>query len=67
MEVQLHVLTSALDGCEWSALRPGRFISRETALGTYLIGGWVGQRTGLDAVAKRKIKLCTLEKNREVH
>jgi len=43
-------LTSALDGGEWSASRPGRFTPRERARGTYWIGGWVGPRAVLDAV-----------------
>jgi hypothetical protein len=34
-------LTSALDGGEWSASRPGRFNRRERASGTLWIGGWV--------------------------
>jgi len=38
---------SALD--EWLALCPGHFTP-----GTGWIGGWVGCRTGLDVVAKRK-------------
>jgi hypothetical protein len=37
-----HSLTSALDGSEWSASRPGRFTPRETAPGTHWIGGWMG-------------------------
>jgi hypothetical protein len=59
--VQLHVfLTSALDGGEWSASRPGRFTPREGAPVTHWIGGWVGPRAVLDAVVKRKIpkSLC---------
>jgi hypothetical protein len=53
VEVYLHAfLTSALDGSEWSASRPGHFIHGERALGTHCIGGWVGSRVGLDAVAK---------------
>jgi hypothetical protein len=40
-------LTSALG--EWSTLPPG-----ERAPGAHWIGGWVGPRTGLDAVEKRK-------------
>jgi len=37
-----HSSTSALDGGEWSASRPGRFTPRERAPGTRWIGGWVG-------------------------
>jgi hypothetical protein len=48
-------LTSALDGVEWSASRPGRNIPGETARVTHWIGGWVGLRVGLDAMEKRKI------------
>jgi hypothetical protein len=43
------VKTSALVGDEWSDSSPDRFI-----LGTHWIGGWVGPRTGLDYVKKRK-------------
>jgi hypothetical protein len=50
-----HSLTSALDGGEWSASRPGRVTTRETAPGTHWIGGWVGPRAVLDAVVKGKI------------
>jgi hypothetical protein len=55
----IHSLTSALDGGEWSASRPGRFNSRVRALGTHWIGGWVDPRVILDAVVNRKIR--TLE------
>jgi hypothetical protein len=48
-----RILTSALDGGEWSASSPGRFTPRERTLGTYWIGGWVGPRTVLDVVVKR--------------
>jgi hypothetical protein len=44
-------LTSALDGGEWSASRPGRFTLRERAPVIHWIGGWVGPR----AVVRRKI------------
>jgi hypothetical protein len=43
-------LTSALVEGEWSASRPCCFIPRERALGTHLVGGWVGPRAGLDHV-----------------
>jgi hypothetical protein len=47
-------LTSALDGVEWSASRPGGFTPGEIGPGTYWIGGWVGPRAGLGVVEKRK-------------
>jgi len=37
-----HSLTSALDGGEWSASRPGRFTPMESDPGTHWIGGWMG-------------------------
>jgi hypothetical protein len=46
--------TSALYGGEWPASRPGPFTQLETAPGTHWIGGWVGPRTGLDDMEKRK-------------
>jgi hypothetical protein len=59
VQVWLHAfLTSALDGGEWSASHPGLFTPRERATGTHCIGGWVGPRTGLGTVVKRKIPLC---------
>jgi hypothetical protein len=58
-----HSLTSALDGGEWSASRPGRFIHREGALGTYWIGDWVGPRAVLDVVVKKKIPSPRQESN----
>jgi hypothetical protein len=44
-------LTLALDGGEWSASCPGRFIPGEIAPGTHWID-WVGPRASLDAVEK---------------
>jgi hypothetical protein len=45
-----HVfLTSALVGGEWSVSPPG-----ERAPGAHWIGGWVGSRTGLDDMEKRR-------------
>jgi hypothetical protein len=40
--------TSALDGGEWSASRPGRAFTP----GTHCTGGWVGPRAGLDTEAE---------------
>jgi hypothetical protein len=51
------LLTSVLEGGEWSASRPGRFAPKERAPGTHWIGGWVGSRAVLDAVVKRKISI----------
>jgi hypothetical protein len=48
-----HSLTSALDGGEWSASRPGRFNPRVRAPSTHWVGGWVGSRVGLDAVVEK--------------
>jgi hypothetical protein len=56
-------LTSALGGDEWSASRPGRFTPRERTPGTHWIGGWVGPRSVLDAVKKRKIPSPRRESN----
>jgi hypothetical protein len=49
----LILFTSALDGNEWSASRPCRFIRRERVSGTHWIG-WMGPRAVLDSVVKRK-------------
>jgi hypothetical protein len=55
VEVQLHAcLTSALDGDEWSASRPGRLTPRKRAPGIHWIGGWVGPRAVLGTMVKRK-------------
>jgi hypothetical protein len=63
MDVQIHVfLTSALVGGESSASRPGCFTPGERAPGTQWIGGWVGTRTRLEDMEKRKfLPLTRLE------
>jgi hypothetical protein len=44
VEVQLHAfLTSATDGDEWLASRPGHFTPRERAPGTHRIECWASQ------------------------
>jgi hypothetical protein len=64
VEVQLHaLLISALNGGEWSASRPNRFTPRERASGIHWIGGWVGPRAVLEAVAKRKNPSLRRESN----
>jgi hypothetical protein len=47
-------MNSALAEGEWSASRPCRFTPGERAPCTHWLGGWVGPRTGLDDVEKRK-------------
>jgi hypothetical protein len=63
----MHSLTSAPDGDEWSASHPGHFTSRERAPRTHWIGGWVGLRTILDAMVKRKIPSPCQELNPRTH
>jgi hypothetical protein len=41
-------------GGEWSASRPRRSTPGKRGPGTHWIGGWVGPRTGLNDVEKRK-------------
>jgi hypothetical protein len=51
-------MTSALDGGEWSASRPGRaFTPGERTPGTHWTRGWVSPRAGLDTETRGKI-LC---------
>jgi hypothetical protein len=54
-------LTSALDGGDWSASRPGGFIPEERARGTHWIGGRLGSRAALDAVEKSLLPLPGIE------
>jgi hypothetical protein len=49
------VLTSAVDGGEWSVSCRDYLTPRERVPGTHWIGGWVGPRVGLDALEKGKI------------
>jgi hypothetical protein len=48
-------LTSALDGGEWLASRPGRFSPGEIDPGAHWIGDWVGPRAGLKAVKRKTL------------
>jgi hypothetical protein len=45
-------MTSALDGGEWSASRPGRALPWERTPGTHCTGGSVDLRAGLDTQAR---------------
>jgi hypothetical protein len=55
MDIWIHVfLISALVGGEWSASRPDRFTPGERAHVIHCVGGWVGLRTGLDDMERRK-------------
>jgi hypothetical protein len=56
-------LTSALEGGEWSASRPGRFTPRERSPVTHWIGGWVGPKAIMDEVVKRNIPSPRRESN----
>ena len=51
--IVLLFLTTALEGFEGSASRPGRSLPRERP-GTHCTGGWVGPRTGLDRCGKSR-------------
>jgi hypothetical protein len=56
VDILIHVfLTSVLVGGESSASRVGRLTPGERAPCTHWIGGWVGPRTGLDDMERRKI------------
>jgi hypothetical protein len=52
------ILTSALVGGEWSASRPGGLTPWEIAHGFNSIRGWVGPRTGVDDMERRKNLPC---------
>jgi hypothetical protein len=50
--------TSALDGGEWLASRPGRALPPgERTPGTHCTGGWVGPRVGLETEVRGKSPL----------
>jgi hypothetical protein len=55
VDVQIHVfLTLALHGGEWSASRTFRFTPGGRYPGTPWIGGWMGPKTGMNYLEKRK-------------
>jgi hypothetical protein len=51
------MFSSALVGGEWSTSRPSNFTPEERAPGTHCIGDWVGPRSGVEDVEKRKFLL----------
>jgi hypothetical protein len=50
-------LTSALDGGEWSASRPGRYTPGDMAPGTHWIWGWGGSQSRSKRCGEEKILL----------
>jgi hypothetical protein len=48
-----RILTSAIDGGEWSTSHTAHFTPRERDLGTHWTGGRVGPRAAPDAAVKR--------------
>jgi hypothetical protein len=56
-KVQFHAfLTSALDGGEWLASRPGHFTPGEKAPDTHWRRGLVGPRADLEGMEKKEIR-----------
>jgi hypothetical protein len=53
-EVQLHALTSTLDGGEWWASRPAP-LNPEKSSGNHWIRVWEAPRAGVDEVGKRNV------------
>jgi hypothetical protein len=49
------LITSAVDGGDWSASSPDHFTSRERAPYILWIGGWMGPTGVLDTVEMREI------------
>jgi len=55
VEVKFHAfLTLVIDGNEGSVSRSGHFTPGERTPSIQWIGGWMGPRVSLDAVAKKK-------------
>jgi hypothetical protein len=51
IDPRIHDLDTSM---EWSVSRPDCFIHGERAPATHWIGGWVGPRTGMDDLERRK-------------
>ena len=55
MVLRLHsLLTSALDGGECSGCSAGHFIPRKSVPGIHQVGGWMGPRTSLHTLDRKK-------------
>ena len=54
-------MTTALEGGQWSAARPGLLYPRERP-GTNCAGGWVGPRAGLDGEKSRPTGIRSLDR-----
>ena len=63
LQLQSLILTSAVDGGEWSVSRPQRFTFRERATRTYWKGGWVSCSDGLVSLKETEISCPRLESN----
>jgi hypothetical protein len=64
VEVQLHAfLTSAQDGGELSASRPGRFTAGDRTPGKYWLRCWVGPRAGLERWRRERISSLPCRKS----
>jgi hypothetical protein len=48
IDVETNIFLTTALVAQWSASRPGRFTSGETAPGTHWIGGWVGPSADLE-------------------
>jgi hypothetical protein len=64
VEIQVHAsIILSLNGGQWTALFPGHFAPWGRALGAHWIGGWIGFKSYLDAVEKRKVSCPCWESN----
>jgi hypothetical protein len=62
VEVQLHAfLTSALDGGEWSASRPGHFTPKERAFPRYPLDSGPQNRSGSGGEEKNSLTVPIIE------
>jgi hypothetical protein len=57
------LLTSVRDRSEWSLSPFGPFNTEEEVIDNHWIGGWMGPRTSLDALQKRKIPASAVNRS----